>query len=478
MSLTYGKIHKIICEVLCSEGWSLTSYNLIAKRVLERFFPEINVYTETFETIRNSFISEFKYEDKTVPLAENDFFEFFCKEFCHIPVLPLDNFISNYKDTVSKIAQLDDNIKFCEEEKKKLFREKQEKGFWGEGQNYKNLQYDYYIQKNKDERESLINFLVYKLPEKSACDDRDVLTKAFDELFKPLDIRMKLLDVNNYNEINNKFLDLPYPEYLNLQKLYKDKFEDFKNYVSSYIRSNNVIDKIQDEININHFLIRKSETVKRIIDAYLNCDYFIFNNLVPLYIEGVFADICLELEISQKELNASSLNDKLDIIRKKISFPIIYEYFAFTFPIVRNKIAHGDLQNQEDEYYANMLLLDLYSVVHFANDDKLPFNDYRKKIDKLFNDKSESLYREYIWNPNLLNGEIDSFYADTCNHLSELRVRVEGNEFVEYILKLDYDYFFTADQILKVLCILKKKEIEKDRVSKRIKEINLEITKK
>ena len=283
---------------------------------------------------------------------------------------------------------------------------------------------------------------------------------------------MKLLDVNNYNEIDNKFLDLPMSDFSSLQDLYNDDFERFKKFVSSYIAEKKIVDRILDEVNKNHFLVKKIETIKRIIDAYSVKDFFIFDNLVPLFIEGVFADICLALGISQNALNASSLNDKLDKIRDIVKYPIIYEYFAFTFPIVRNKIAHGDLQTNDDEYNANMLLLDLLSVVRFANDDKLPFNEYRKKIDDLANEKDDVLYREYIWNPDLLNEEIDSFYADSFEHLSELRKKIESSEFVEYVLKLDGDeYLYTEDQIVRVLCILKKKEIEKEKVSRKIKEI-------
>ena len=314
MALTYGKIHSIIREVLCTEWWYLTSFTLIGKRIFERFFPDFKVYTESFEIIRNKFISEFKYDENIIPLSENEFFEFFCKDFCHIYELPLNNFIENYKETVKKIAKLDENIKFCEAEQKKLLNEKKEKG-WLEGQNYKNNQYEYYIQKNKEERENLINFLVYKLPEKSACDDRNSITRAIDVLFKPLDIRMKLLDVNNYNEIDNKFLDLPMPDFSSVQDLYNDGFDGFKKYVSSYIAEKKIVDRILDEVNKNHFLVKKIDTIKRIIDAYSVKDFFIFDNLVPLFIEGVFADICLALGISQNALNASSLNDKLDKIR-------------------------------------------------------------------------------------------------------------------------------------------------------------------
>ena len=38
------------------------------------------------------------------------------------------------------------------------------------------------------------------------------------------------------------------------------------------------------------------------------------------------------------------------------------------------------------------------------------YRKYRKKIDDLANEKDEVLYREYIWNSDSLNEEMDSYY--------------------------------------------------------------------
>ena len=47
-----------------------------------------------------------------------------------------------------------------------------------------------------------------------------------------------------------------------------------------------------------------------------------------------------------------------------------------------NETYWGVLYNSEDEYFANFLLLDLYSVFQFTNSDELIFNKNLKKIMK------------------------------------------------------------------------------------------------
>ena len=472
--INYKKLREIIDEVLISDGIRLPSYAQIAKKIIVKCFPDINVYQESFENIKRKFDEEFKID---TPENEEDFYTYVCKDICGINSLPINNFINEYENTVSKLERIDQNIKKCEEKKNKILLEKTKNGFCETGQNYQIKLLDYYIEKNRTEKEKLVNFLVYNIKGK-ACGQADLFGSAlslFSQLLESLDIRMRLLDIDNFNEINNKFQELPYPDYLELQKIFKENKESFKEITIKYIEDNKIEAKILCEVNKNYLLIQKKETITKILDAYRQKDYFVFNNLVPLFIEGIFADICKELGCTEKELNISSLNDKLDLIRGKIEYFHIYEYFAFVFPVLRNKTAHGDLENTEDEYLANMLLLDLLSVVEFANADELPFNAYRKIIEELYQKQTDEFYDRYILNPECLDEAINPFYTENYNHLKELREKVESKDFARYVINKSGSILFTPKQILKVLCGLKKKKIELDKVQEAIKNIHKEL---
>ena len=111
----------------------------------------------------------------------------------------------------------------------------------------------------------------------------------------------------------------------------------------------------------------------------------------------------------------------------------MYEYFAFNFPILRNKIAHGDLENTEDEYLANTLLLDLWSVCNFTNENELPYNVKRKKINELYAMEKTALFQFYISNKDLDLNKLDDFYVEENSKLEEIKNRLFSIDFAKFI---------------------------------------------
>ena len=94
--------------------------------------------------------------------------------------------------------------------------------------------------------------------------------------------------------------------------------------------------------------------------------------MAPLQIEGIFADICREIGVSENQLDISSLNDKLQHIDGKMGSFFFFEYYSFKFPVLRNLVAHGGLVDGELEDTAVHLMLDLLPVCELTVSEDLP----------------------------------------------------------------------------------------------------------
>jgi len=152
---------------------------------------------------------------------------------------------------------------------------------------------------------------------------------------------------------------------------------------------------------------------------------------VPLFIEGLFEDMCIELKAEKKDLYAQSLNFKLTYIKDHIYAFLEYEYFAFSFPVLRNKIAHGDLNTDETIYLSNMLILDLLSVTRFFVETPcLPYIENREKIRMFSKEKIENFYKDYIKDTTIL--DIDIMYEEH-KLLEKLKTSIKSTAFLDFL---------------------------------------------
>ena len=187
---------------------------------------------------------------------------------------------------------------------------------------------------------------------------------------------------------------------------------------------------------------------------------------MPLFIEGLFEDMCIELKAEKKDLYAQSLNFKLTYIRNHIYAFLEYEYFAFSFPVLRNKIAHGDLNTNETIYLSNMLILDLLSVTRFFVETPwLPYIENREKIRMFSKEKIENFYKDYIKDPTILDIEIDTMYEEH-KLLEELKTSIKSTAFLDF---LEDSNNLEINNINKILGRFKKDDFECNRVSKLLK---------
>ena len=436
-----------------------SSYSLLAKNFLKDKI-NVNVYHDSFDLVRQEICNI--TEDDSFPNTEHNFYEYFCKNYLNINQLPARVFIEDYEAAIEDLNICNENITSCKNELDRLEKIKKEKRYLDGKENYQQNRMKFYIDVYSQKKEALITFLTQKIMFGAHYAERD------GELIYKYNKVKKLTkgDIDTVNEVTNKFLNLGIPNLDEMIDIYYNDFERFKDIILEYCKTEKIENKIRCHVDANHILNKKKHLFEKILKVYENKDYFVFSNLVPLFIEGLFEDMCIELKAEKKDLYAQSLNFKLTYIRNHIYAFLEYEYFAFSFPILRNKIAHGDLNTNETIYLSNMLILDLLSVTRFFVETPwLPYIENREKIRMFSKEKIENFYKDYIKDPTILDIEIDTMYEEH-KLLEELKTSIKSTAFLDF---LEDSNNLEINNINKILGRFKKDDFECNRVSKLLK---------
>lgn len=159
----------------------------------------------------------------------------------------------------------------------------------------------------------------------------------------------------------------------------KNNTDEYKACLDGLIVNFKLLEELVKSINESFCLKNRKSILIEAIDLYKKSSYEVFNNIIPIQIEGIFGDYLREvttfsrfthIDIYEKKV----LRDK--IIKLETSGNVIYpeatEYFKFYFNnIVRNKIAHGryyaNKASNSDAIFAKELLLDLCFLVHMLS---------------------------------------------------------------------------------------------------------------
>lgn len=133
-------------------------------------------------------------------------------------------------------------------------------------------------------------------------------------------------------------------------------------------------------------------------------------------------------------MNTAALHEKLDIISDKDSNFAHYEYYKFVFPVLRNKVAHGNLYSGNSKLTAGMLLLHLYHICRvITNTDSIKINralSYLKNY--LQRPKKDNLLLAVL---NLYDVEIPNFYK-VEEEISDLKAKFLDDEIWDYFDRL------------------------------------------
>lgn len=141
-----------------------------------------------------------------------------------------------------------------------------------------------------------------------------------------------------------------------------------------------LLDDLKDKLVSSVCLRERKSVLLKAVELYEQGEYEVFNNILPIQIEGMFADYLQDttifLRFSKMELYLNAvLKEKIQHLQEVKSdiYPEAVEYFMYYFNnMIRNKIAHGRYkgnQNEQiqDEIFANELILDMGMLVHMLS---------------------------------------------------------------------------------------------------------------
>ena len=360
---------------------------------------------------------------------------------------------------------------------------------------------------------------------------RDYVKVAEDNLDRPYVLFFKVkiyVIIENaqkqyYLSCNTKSDDVAIDEYKNyIQHI--PKIDDLHSYKSNNpVRYNTALEQLISDYKLLDELINKLESsvclrerksvLLKAVELYKQGEYEIFNNILPVQIEGMFADYLYDtttfLRFTKMDIYSNAvLKDKIRYLQeiKSDIYPEAVEYFMYYFNnMIRNKIAHGrykgNLEEQiQDEIFSKELILDMGMLVHMlsrkSETEKMYrfVHGYKKYYERVIHSTEEhqcfgALFNDMIgkkiitdydtmeryrpiqvayW---LVNPYYEKIYGqvDDKKDLLELRNEFLSKEFWEYVLgRLNnvidqgYDYLRINMEFLSVVKGLFKCNITSD----------------
>lgn len=146
-------------------------------------------------------------------------------------------------------------------------------------------------------------------------------------------------------------------------------------------------------IENEYYLRNRKKILKEMMKSFKNGNKEVFINLVAIQIEGIFEDYCISIGALKQE-NTFTLVEKVRRAEENIIL-YGYEYFAFDFPKIRNKIAHAKIIEDDIVNLANELFLDLNYVLNLFNQKYLDTTIIRNFIQK-FESINKDVWIEHI----------------------------------------------------------------------------------
>jgi len=407
-------------------------------------FLDIDVWKSNFEDILVSY--KIIFEDKDCPEESKTFYEYVANEYLDLVSAPKSKLFEMYQQASNDLQEITNTIKKLTRMIVVIDQQKNDKGYLGVEDRYKKLHIEFYIEKNKKAKEEIIDFLIndihrvaYQECEKELFPNflGAGLSKLLGSKMYPYHNHKKTIfaflhvyDIDDFSELDNKMMDLPVSTHREINQVYKEgRIEELLEYMQGYLQHFELIKKFENLIETNHIMNERKEILKTIFRHFENNDFISVNHMLPLQIEGLFHDYCILVGLNEKELNIASLNDKLKKLRDKDDERLTYsyEYFAFRFPIIRNKVAHGRYFGVNDELQALLLLLDLETLCNMITNERIPLNEYIHLI------RSEANFETLLNLSNYHAIKIPDFYKDLEEKLNQIKPLYSDDKFINFL---------------------------------------------
>ncbi len=273
---------------------------------------------------------------------------------------------------------------------------------------------DFFIKKNESAKRQVVDFFCYAVKREALyrARDKSLELKWIDS--EPLSARWSSLDYDPkyVTSTANKFgHECDLEEILDLERLRTEQPAEYSLFLQNYIVKHAIVQEIRDLLCKHHRLHARREILDEALIAYTNGHYRMFASIIPMQIEGIFHDWCLETKINKsqtKQPRRRLVESIAQINQFQEGFFFGFEYYSYIFPELRNKIAHGSELRGDIRILADEFLLDLRDVCLRISSDQLPVNLAVKIIREL--DIHRNSWRGLFKFALIQTVELPSFY--------------------------------------------------------------------
>lgn len=213
--------------------------------------------------------------------------------------------------------------------------------------------------------------------------DRDYALFFKVKLYVIIENARKSYRYSTYTKSDDEALE-EYETYLNkippidtMNSYKKNNLEHYDEVLEKLIVDFELMDGMQKGLESSVCLRERKGILLKAVELYNQGEYEIFNNIIPIQIEGMFADYLRDTttfrRFSKMDIYADAvLKDKIRYLHeiKSDIYPEAVEYFMYYFnDMIRNRIAHGRYSGSngesiQDKVFSKELILDMSMLVH------------------------------------------------------------------------------------------------------------------
>ncbi|AZJ24692.1 hypothetical protein CT694_35235 (plasmid) [Bacillus wiedmannii bv. thuringiensis] len=476
---TEQAIHKLINEGL----FFSVNKNMLALHFLKDVLG-INVFQLNIEEVSKEICVEFDYALEELPDEKEELYKFVAERIMGIkaeqePYQAFNHEVFLVMEDLKKIKSMIQDYELKQKDSKV--------------DRYTRIKYEYLVEKLSVAKNEICEYLAENINLR-VCKELIHWGEAYSyadyvnlnqNLTKPYSFRgnEEEYSMSVFDGLNYKFKYMSLRESKEIKRLYIENEEEFYMLVDEYVYYYEISDRILSIIEGNHFL-SKRVMLKQAIENFKEGRFEISCQIIPLQIEGIIYDYCIELKVPHTQLERLPLDQKVDHIVDKDSSFMGHEYFKYDFIELRNAAAHGRLHTTLDyKNTANMLLLDLLYLCEFVDNSEATVTNRMRHLFNLLEKESTPL------NVSLLTFEFIASYKDeqfpSFYKKDDAKIMLDkyahSNDFFSFLrtMVLEPSYLIENEKINKklekVLIYLKKsKECEEEgkRLLRRLSEIN------
>lgn len=180
--------------------------------------------------------------------------------------------------------------------------------------------------------------------------------------------------INEYQEFISK---VPAIDDMNSQKVVDREgyLQTLKKFISDYALFEEVKIMIEESVCLRN----RKDILNKCLTLFQNSDFEMFNHVVPIQIEGMFADYLMDSTTFRRFTKIEMYTSA--VLQEKIQYLLdigdeiyteVVEYFMYYFNnIIRNKIAHGNYRSifkdvTDAEIFSIELLLDMCTLIYMT----------------------------------------------------------------------------------------------------------------